>query len=410
MTVRLALAGGASVRASAPVRCAVAARMQPPWRHDDHVLAAQLVGRRRHAGLELLPRLAPGSARRRCQAATDSGSSSSTVKPAHGPMSISRQRSSVGAPASPSSSAVCTRAREVGGEPRVGDAVEEGRERLGLLAPELGQRRVGLALQAMLGVPGRLAVADEQQAVDHGDSVSNSCVRTRLRRGGQVERGAPPSARSRGSAAQPRAPLARADPDRAVPRRLRAARRDRRDQQHPAPAREPVHERREHPLRGPCAQPCQTVAPVGLPRVGHRAQRREVEDAAGQVAVQRRHLLGLGGDDEVARAERGRDVPATVRTLLLAGGGPETSHTANTPASATHVQRAPRDSTAASAEQQRAEQDREVARRPRRLELRAEEGASAAVTPSSASSPAPSGVGPRRRAAKAASPSSGAAT
>ena len=160
----------------------------------------ELVDRAGHAGLELPPRLGRGSGSPRRQAATDSGSSSSTVKPAHG-AHVDLAPALVGGRAGePEQLGGLDRAGEVGGQPAVGDPVEERDERLGLLAPELGQRRVGLALQAVLGVPGRLAVADEQQAVGHRDSFSNSSVRTALRRRGQVERGARPSERSRRSA------------------------------------------------------------------------------------------------------------------------------------------------------------------------------------------------------------------
>ena len=47
---------------------------------------------------------------------------------------------------------------------RGGTSSRKGTQRGHLLAPERGQRRIGLALQPVLGVPGRLAVADEQEA------------------------------------------------------------------------------------------------------------------------------------------------------------------------------------------------------------------------------------------------------
>ena len=64
-----------------------------------------------------------------------------------------------------------TRARELMKEagvpivPGTTEPVEHGREGERLLAPALGQRRVELALEPLLGVPGRLAVAHEDQAV-----------------------------------------------------------------------------------------------------------------------------------------------------------------------------------------------------------------------------------------------------
>ncbi len=115
------------------------------------------------------------------------------------------------------------------------------------------------------------------------------------------------------------------------------------------------------------------VAPVGLARVGHEAHRRQVD---------RRPWAGSDtapGPARAASPRRGRRGGSTarcsadtVRTLLLIGGGPVISQTTATP---TERQRGParaaRDDRG-QREQHRAEQDREIARGPGGLDLRAQ--------------------------------------
>ena len=56
------------------------------------------------------------------------------------------------------------RTREVGGQRARRQVLEVRPQRGGLLEAEWRQRRVGLSLEPVLGVPGRLAVADEEEA------------------------------------------------------------------------------------------------------------------------------------------------------------------------------------------------------------------------------------------------------
>ena len=100
----------------------------------------------------------------------------------------------------------------------------------------------------------------------------------------------------------------------------------------------------------PARMRVEPIAPVGLARVRDEPDRRQVDDALGQVAIQRRDLLGLGGDDEVARADlrrdRGRDRPHVAldrRRRRSSATRPRRR------ASARNVQRAPRETTDASA-------------------------------------------------------------
>ena len=307
-------------------------------------------------------------------------------------MSISRQRSSVGAPARPISSAVWTARVRSEDSRRSGMPSRNGTSACGLLAPELGQRRVGLALQAVLGVPGRLAVADEQQAVRSPRQCLEQLASARsLRRGGQVERGARPSGRRRGFARS----QSRHSRVRLRTARFHGACDSRRTTGMTSRMRRP---RGSAATCGastrsavPGAHPRHAVAPVGHLRVGDRPERGEEAQAAGQVAVQHRHLLRRGADDEVARPQRGRDRgrrpcarcswPARARRRAR-------RHHAG--------ERQPRPARAArqhrgEGEQQRPEQDGEVARRPRRLELRAEERERARPRPR----PAPAAARPR---------------
>jgi len=134
-------------------------------RDDDGVLPAQRVDGRRHPRLEPRPRLragrgelpaAPGGDLLRVELVERAARPLADVDLA--PARVGRRA------AEPERVRRLRRAREVGGERARREAVEERPQRGDLLAPERRQRRVGLALEPVLRVPGRLAVADQQQA------------------------------------------------------------------------------------------------------------------------------------------------------------------------------------------------------------------------------------------------------
>ena len=145
-----------------------------------------------------------GTSSPRCQAATSSGSSSSSVWPAQSPMSISRQRGSVGAPPSPSSSAVCTARVRSEESRRAGMSSRNGSSAAACSRPsaESGGSAWPWSRCSAFQVdsPWRTIRRREVTPTACQRTTSNSCVRTPLRRGGKVERGAEPSERSRGSA------------------------------------------------------------------------------------------------------------------------------------------------------------------------------------------------------------------
>ena len=168
ITVRLAFAGGASRRGSAPVRCAVAARTQPPW---VTTTASSPAARRPrgHARLQLGERLRAGRGELAALPGGD-GLGVELVERVAGPVAdVDLAPARVGRrSAEPERLRRLSRPRQVGGQRARRQPVEERKQRGRLLAAEGGQRRVGLALQAVLGVPGRLAVADQEKAGGHG--------------------------------------------------------------------------------------------------------------------------------------------------------------------------------------------------------------------------------------------------
>ena len=218
-----------------------------------------------------MPRPTRGRARRR-------------VKPAHVPMSISRQRSSVGAPASPSSSAVWT--ARVRSEDR---------------------RRSGIPSRN-----GTSASACSRPSSDSGGSAwpcrrcsafqVDSPWRTSSRRWvtATVSRTAPSAPRSVAAATSSAAPgraSAAAGRVRSHARHSRVRTRtarfhgacdsapdDGHDEQDAAAARQRRHGRRQHPLRRARPHALDAVAPVGHPRLRDRPERREEAQPRREVA------------------------------------------------------------------------------------------------------------------------------
>jgi hypothetical protein len=133
---------------------------------DDHgVLALQLVDRRGDARLELGERL---GVRRRELPPLPGGDVTGIelVERAPRPVAdVDLAPARVGRRAvEPERDRGLDRAREVGGQRARRQILEKRQQRGRLFEAERGQRRVGLPLQPVLGVPGRLAVADEQEA------------------------------------------------------------------------------------------------------------------------------------------------------------------------------------------------------------------------------------------------------
>ena len=168
-TVTLALAGPATRCGSAPVTCESAARTTPPWQTTSHVPAGgdQLVDGAADARLQVAPttRRRARAAGRRARPSRCRPGSPRSGRPSHSPTSISRKRGSRRA------SGIAEQRRGLARAPQVArdDAVvvearQRGPQQLGLGASGVRERWVGLALEAGLGVVGRLSVADEDQA------------------------------------------------------------------------------------------------------------------------------------------------------------------------------------------------------------------------------------------------------
>ena len=167
----LALGGEPRWSLSAPVTCAAAARMQPPWQTTSHgppaaISSSSAPDTRCANASHGSPSGAVRGPPRQFVSSLPCASISAAVLPPHSPTSISRQRGSNRPGCSPISSAVSrARPRSLHTTRSPGTPSTHPGQRARLLAPALGQRRVELPLQALLGVPGGLAVADEDQAV-----------------------------------------------------------------------------------------------------------------------------------------------------------------------------------------------------------------------------------------------------
>ena len=137
-----------------------------------------------------------------------------------------------------------------------------------------------------------------------------------------------------------------------------AARRDARDQRVEGGPR----------LRG--VEPVNHVAPVEHLRIRRRSERRREARCAPEVVPEERHLLGLGGDHELARLDRAHECRAHLARVLLVVlqrvSAPEKEHRDE----CERTEASCADEAAGCEHNERSEHEREVARRPRGRDLR----------------------------------------
>ena len=138
----------------------------------------------------------------------------------------------------------------------------------------------------------------------------------------------------------------------------------------PLPRAHPVEDRLEVALRRARLQALDAVAPVGHAGVGDEAGQRRVAQPRRQVVVQHRHLLGLGGEDDVAGREARRDRGGDGADVALDPRPRVVAPQHRDDHEAEHADPAPGGEPRRDEQQERRDGDREVAHRPRRGDLR----------------------------------------
>ena len=131
-----------------------------------------------------------------------------------------------------------------------------------------------------------------------------------------------------------------------------------------------VHDRLEVALRRARAQALDAVAPVGHADVLHVAGQRRVAQAGREVVVQHRHLLGLGGDDDVAGRQARPDRVGDRADVALGRRPHVVAPQERDDDQAEDAEPARVGEPGGDEQQERRDGDREVAHRPRGRELR----------------------------------------